>query len=147
MPICPISLYCSLFFSGEGNFQAKLKTHTTNSFGVDFCHFCVVFCHFCVILASCFLSRICCMFLRHVFWRDGNKYIVSGSRYIYIYLHLPTVQNFCLFMHKTQPKGRNSAQLEDLGINSFGVPFDLCSFPLNNLLMSRMSFVHVFDYN
>ena len=45
--------------------------------------FCVVFCHFCVILASCFLSRICCMFLRRVFWRDGKKDIVSGSRYIY----------------------------------------------------------------
>ena len=26
------------------------------------------------------------------------------------------MQNFCLLMHKTQPKGRNSAQLEDLGI-------------------------------
>ena len=23
------------------------------------------------------------MFLRHVFWRDGKKDIVSGSRYIY----------------------------------------------------------------
>ena len=78
---------------------------------------------------------------------ETNTSFQGPGIYIYIYLHLPTVQNFCLFMHKTQPKGRNSAQLEDLGINSFGVPFDLCSFPLNNLLMSRMSFVHVFDYN
>ena len=75
-----------IFFLVRAIFRRSSKKHTTNSFGVDFCHFCVVFCHFCVILASCFLSRICCMFLRHVFWRDGKKDIVSGSRYTYIYV-------------------------------------------------------------
>lgn len=40
------------------------ERNTTNNFGVDVSYFCII-------SVSCFLSRICCIFLHHVFWRDG----------------------------------------------------------------------------
>ena len=37
------------------------------------------------------------MFLRHVFWRDGKKDIVSGSRYIYTYMSLHWGSLACIY--------------------------------------------------
>ena len=85
-----------VFFSGEGNFQAKLKKPTQQTVLVSiFVTSALFFCHFCVILASCFLSRICCMFLRHVFWRDEKRhrfrvqvYTMRFQQPLYIYIYI-----------------------------------------------------------
>ena len=94
-PLC-VCVLCNLdpakdvFSPRWGQFSGKArKANTTSRFGIDVCYFCVDVCHFCVILVSCFLSRTCCFFLRHVFWRDGRKTSFQGPGvYIYIYVYI-----------------------------------------------------------
>ena len=88
--LCNLDPAKDVFSPRWGQFSGKArKANTTSRFGIDVCYFCVDVCHFCVILVSCFLSRTCCFFLRHVFWRDGRKTSFQGPGvYIYIYVYI-----------------------------------------------------------